>query len=85
MRRIGLALVHEKQQAVREEKASGGGTTLEKGTDKDLLSLLIKANMDKDLPVDQQLSIEQILNQIPTFLVAGECWTFHRPKKWLFS
>ena len=72
MRRIGLELIREKQQAILEEKASGGGTALEKGKDKDLLSLLIKANMDKDIPPEQQLSVEQILNQIPTFLVAGE-------------
>ena len=73
MRRIGLQLVREKQQAVQAEKASGGGTVLEKGNDKDLLSLLIKANMDKDIPPEQQLNLEQILNQIPTFMVAGEC------------
>jgi cytochrome P450 len=80
MRRIGLQLVREKQQAVLEEKASGEGTALEKGKDKDLLSLLIKANMDKDLPTEQQLSVEQILNQIPTFLVAGEwCLSFRWP------
>jgi cytochrome P450 len=72
MRRIGLQLVREKQREVLEEKASGGGTTLESGKDKDLLNLLIKANMDKDLPAEQQLSVDQILNQIPTFLVAGE-------------
>jgi len=72
MRRIGLQLVREKQQAVLDEKASHGGTALEKGKDKDLLSLLIKSNMDKDLPAGQQLTVEQILNQIPTFLVAGE-------------
>jgi hypothetical protein len=72
MRRVGLQLVREKQQAVLEERASGRGTALEKGKDKDLLSLLIKANMDKDLPAEQQLSVEQILNQIPTFVVAGE-------------
>jgi cytochrome P450 len=72
MRRISLQLVREKKQAVLEEKASGRGTALEKGKDKDLLSLLIKANMDKDIPTEQQLSVEQIVNQIPTLVVAGE-------------
>ena len=72
MRRIGLQLVREKQAAVQAENASGGGTAVEKGKDKDLLSLLIKANMDKDIPPEQQLDLEQILNQIPTFMVAGE-------------
>lgn len=82
MRRIGLQLVREKQQAVLDEKASHGGTALEKGKDKDLLSLLIKANMDTDLPPEQQLTVEQILNQIPTFLVAGEHLT---SREWLRS
>jgi hypothetical protein len=50
MRRISLQLVREKKQAILEEKASGRGTAFENGKDKDLLSLLIKANMDKDLP-----------------------------------
>jgi cytochrome P450 len=71
MRRIGLQLVREKQQAVLDEQASDGATALEKGKNKDLLSLLVKANMDKNLPAGQQLSLEQILNQIPTFLVSG--------------
>ena len=71
MRRIGLHLIREKQHAVWEEKASGRGSALENGKDKGLLSLLIKANMDKGLPPEQHLSVEQILNQIPTFLVAG--------------
>jgi len=72
MRRIGLQLVREKQRTVLDEQESHGGTALEKGKDKDLLSLLIKSNMDKDLPAGQQLTVGQILNQIPTFLVAGE-------------
>jgi cytochrome P450 len=73
LRRIGLQLVREKQQTVLEEQGSSAGTVLEKGKDKDLLSLLIRANMDKDLPAEQQLSDGQVLCQIPTFMVAGEC------------
>ena len=57
------------------------GGPLEKGKDKDLLSLLIKSNTDKDLPPGQQLTVEQILNQIPTFLVAGERWNGSAPSE----
>jgi cytochrome P450 len=71
MRRIGLELIREKQQAIHEENALGG-TGLKRTKDKDLLSLFIRANMDEDVPIDQKLNIEQILDQIPTFLVAGE-------------
>lgn len=39
--------------------------------DRDLLSLMIKANMSTEIPVEQRLSVDQILHQIPTFLVAG--------------
>lgn len=70
MRKIGLQLVRETQQAVLEEKAFGGGTALEKGEDEDLLSLLIKVDMNKDILPEQQLSVGQIPNQIPTFLIA---------------
>jgi len=77
MRRIGLQLVREKQRVVWEEKASGGGTALENGKDKGPLSLSIKASMDMGLPPEQQFSVEQILNQIPAFLVAGVRLTFY--------
>ncbi|PVG01516.1 cytochrome P450 [Serendipita vermifera] len=72
VRRIGLQLIEEKQKAVIEEKASAGGTVIEKkGHDRDLLSLMIKSNMSTTVSPAQRLSKEQILNQIPTFLIAG--------------
>ncbi|KIM28541.1 hypothetical protein M408DRAFT_23593 [Serendipita vermifera MAFF 305830] len=72
MRDIGLQLIEDKQKEVISEKASGGGTVLEKkGHDRDLLSLMIKSNMSTTTPPDQRLSVSQILNQIPTFLLAG--------------
>jgi hypothetical protein len=39
--------------------------------DKDLLSLMIKSNMSTTIPLEQRLSVEQMLQQIPTFLIAG--------------
>jgi hypothetical protein len=64
MRRIGMELVEEKKRAVIA--AAGGdknNVVREKGTTKgrDLLSLLIKANMASDLPADQRLSDEDVL------------------------
>jgi cytochrome P450 len=65
MEPIGQQLVNEKRQALQSSK--------ENGKAKDLLTLLIKANMneggEKD---DRRLSDREVLNQIPTFLIAGE-------------
>ncbi|KAH7101315.1 cytochrome P450 [Auriculariales sp. MPI-PUGE-AT-0066] len=62
MDRIGRQLVTEKKHAL----AAG-----EKGAGRDILSLLIQANMDKDLPDNVRMSDEEVMGQIPTFLVAG--------------
>ncbi|EIN07525.1 cytochrome P450 [Punctularia strigosozonata HHB-11173 SS5] len=61
MKRIGYGLIAERKAALRAEKH---GAHVEKADvqGRDLLSLLIKANMAVDIPDDQQ---------IPTFLVAG--------------
>ncbi|CCA69066.1 related to Cytochrome P450 [Serendipita indica DSM 11827] len=72
IRRIGKGLIEDGLKRVNEEKASGGGTDLKHTVhDKDLLSLMIKSNMSTTVPPEQRLSIEQMMNQIPTFLIAG--------------
>uniref|UniRef100_A0A8H7Y1G3 Cytochrome P450 n=1 Tax=Psilocybe cubensis TaxID=181762 RepID=A0A8H7Y1G3_PSICU len=38
---------------------------------RDLLSLLVRANTSKDLPAHQRMSDEDVMAQVPTFLVAG--------------
>ncbi|KNZ77019.1 Secologanin synthase [Termitomyces sp. J132] len=43
----------------------------EKGEKRDLLTLLVKSNMDTDIPEHQRMSDQDVLAQIPTFLVAG--------------
>ncbi|KAJ7491080.1 cytochrome P450 [Mycena latifolia] len=63
--RIGRELLQES----KNEMAESG--TFEKGRARDLLSLLVRANTAKDLPVSQRLSDEDVLAQVPTFLVAG--------------
>jgi cytochrome P450 len=67
--RIGKELMENKKKAVRALFAG----EVEKGSDigKDLLSLVIKANMASDLRADQQLTDDEVLAQITTFMLAG--------------
>lgn len=66
MRKIGQRLVAEKKAALLQGSEEGKKA-------KDLLTLLIKANLsDGGASGDRQLSDEEVMNQIPTFLVAGE-------------
>ncbi|PCH34313.1 cytochrome P450 [Wolfiporia cocos MD-104 SS10] len=73
MRRIGMQLIAEKKADVM--RASAQKKKIDNGLDglqnRDLLTLLIKANMATDLPEDHRLSDEDVLAQVPTFLVAG--------------
>jgi hypothetical protein len=62
MNRIGKKLVDEKVQAIKE------GTV--DGREKDLLTLLIKANLQE--VEGKKMTEKEVLNQIPTFLIAGE-------------
>ncbi|KAJ7123213.1 cytochrome P450 [Mycena filopes] len=64
MRRIGLQLLQDSKNEMVQN-----GT--EKGRSRDLLSLLVRANTAKDVPANQRLSDEDVLAQVPTFLVAG--------------
>jgi len=61
--RIAGHLIQAKKQNVLEGQRS------EKG--QDLLSLLLKSNAAEDLPRDQRISDEDILNNINTFMFAG--------------
>ncbi|CCM05371.1 uncharacterized protein FIBRA_07587 [Fibroporia radiculosa] len=65
MKRIGMQLVKEKKDEVLK------ATAAEKLQSRDLLTLLIKANMDPSIPESHRLSDEDVLAQVPTFLVAG--------------
>ncbi|KAJ7778733.1 cytochrome P450 [Mycena maculata] len=65
MMKIGRQLL----QASKNEMAENG--TFEKGRSRDLLSLLVRANTAKDIAATQRLSDEDVLAQVPTFLVAG--------------
>ncbi|KAJ6533380.1 cytochrome P450 [Mycena vulgaris] len=65
MMRIGRKLLADSKRDIAE---SG---TFETGRARDLLSLLVRANTSKEIPVDQRLSDADVLAQVPTFLVAG--------------
>ncbi|KAJ7766484.1 cytochrome P450 [Mycena maculata] len=56
-----------KRQLLQESK----NEMAENGGSRDLFSLLVRANTAKDIPVNQRLSDEDVLAQVPTFLVAG--------------
>ncbi|KAJ7227375.1 cytochrome P450 [Mycena pura] len=65
MRKIGQSILEERKRQV------GEGATFETGRGRDLLSLLVRANTAKDVPASQRLSDEDVVAQVPTFLVAG--------------
>ncbi|EMD37124.1 hypothetical protein CERSUDRAFT_115038 [Gelatoporia subvermispora B] len=74
MHRIGEQLIAEKKQQILDAAASqgpGGAPSKNDVRGRDLLSLLMKANMAKDIPDNQKMSDEDILAQVPTFLAAG--------------
>ncbi|KAJ7896534.1 cytochrome P450 [Mycena leptocephala] len=65
MRRIGLRLLQDSRRKIAE------GSSADSVASRDLLSLLVRANMAKDVSEAQRLSEEDVLAQVPTFLVAG--------------
>lgn len=58
--------MEDKKKAI----AAAHSGSVEKGSDigKDLLSILIKANMASDVPIDQKLTDDEVLAQITTFV-----------------
>ncbi|KAI0373454.1 cytochrome P450 [Pilatotrama ljubarskyi] len=72
-RRVGLQLVQERKAAILQEAEEKHLDALEKKDlqGRDLLTLLVRANMAKDIPDSQRLSDADVLGQIPTFLLAG--------------
>lgn len=63
MRRIGLGLIAEKKAAITAETKSAGKKALERKDvqGRDLLTLLIKANMAEDIPEHQRLTDDEVL------------------------
>ncbi|KAI0360867.1 cytochrome P450 [Trametes cingulata] len=73
IKRVGLQLVQERKAAILREAEEKHLDALERKDlqGRDLLTLLIRANMAKDVPESQRLSDADVLGQIPTFLLAG--------------
>ncbi|KAI0734311.1 cytochrome P450 [Fomitopsis betulina] len=66
MRKIGERLIGEKRETALHAKDWQGDRR-----QRDLLTLLIQGNTDPSIPDSERLTDEEILAQIPTFLVAG--------------
>ncbi|CAK5282709.1 unnamed protein product [Mycena citricolor] len=62
---IGRELLHKS----KAECAALGSKDL--GSGRDLLSILVKANMSSDVPASQRMSDAEVIAQIPTFFLAG--------------
>ncbi|WVQ81330.1 hypothetical protein IAT38_003453 [Cryptococcus sp. DSM 104549] len=68
-RKVGMKLINDKKRAILAAHSDG----LEKGEDigNDLLSILIKANLASDIKPEQRLTDVEVLDQITTFMLAG--------------
>ncbi|EKM75926.1 hypothetical protein AGABI1DRAFT_45687 [Agaricus bisporus var. burnettii JB137-S8] len=66
MDRISIQLVNESRAAIASE-----GQDKNFNRRRDLLSLLVKANVSADLPEHQRMNEKDVLAQIPTFIIAG--------------
>ncbi|KAJ3557677.1 hypothetical protein NM688_g1344 [Phlebia brevispora] len=73
MRRIGKQIIADRKAEILAEMSAVAGQRAARKDVKgrDLLSLLIKSNMAVDIPDSQRLSDEEVLGQVPTFIVAG--------------
>ncbi|KZV67414.1 cytochrome P450 [Peniophora sp. CONT] len=70
--RISMQLLDERKVAMRLGTTKDSDDIESKDVaGRDLLTLLVRSNMATDIPDSQRLSDEEVLAQIPTFLVAG--------------
>ncbi|KZT70529.1 cytochrome P450 [Daedalea quercina L-15889] len=83
-RRVGMKLIQEKKAEVLKA-VSGGADSSDALRSRDLLTLLIKANMNQDIPEDRRLSDEDVLAQMPTFFIAGHETTSYGTAFCLFA
>ncbi|KAG9018778.1 hypothetical protein FRB90_009782 [Tulasnella sp. 427] len=71
MARVGRQLVEEKRAAVLAEASLSGGLQKEGFKGKDILSVIVKANMATDVKDTEKMSDQEVMDQISTMLVAG--------------
>ena len=63
MHRMAWQLIQEKKAAVKASIEDDGNVERKSVHGRDLLTLLIKANMASDIPEDQRLSEEEVLSR----------------------
>ncbi|KAI9513467.1 cytochrome P450, partial [Russula earlei] len=73
LRSIGQRIVSQRKDEILSAIESDDKSAVEKRNilGRDLLSILLRANMAKDIPEDARMTDEEVLAQIPTFLLAG--------------
>ncbi|KAI9513465.1 cytochrome P450 [Russula earlei] len=73
LRSIGQRMISQKKDEILSAIESDDKSAVEKRNilGRDLLSILLRANMAKDIPEDARMTDEEVLAQIPTFLLAG--------------
>ncbi|CCM05373.1 uncharacterized protein FIBRA_07589 [Fibroporia radiculosa] len=72
MNRMGMQMIKEKKAEISSAiAAAGSDQKLNSVNSRNLLTVLIKANMDPSISPSQRLSDKDVLAQVPTFLVAG--------------
>ncbi|KIO34085.1 hypothetical protein M407DRAFT_16998 [Tulasnella calospora MUT 4182] len=71
MARVGLQLVKEKRAAILAEASVSGNLEKKQFKGKDILSVIIKANMATDVKDTERMSDQEVMDQISTMLVAG--------------
>ncbi|KAI0035974.1 cytochrome P450 [Vararia minispora EC-137] len=84
MERVGRDLLADMKVTVQSSTVGSEGPSRKDVRSRDLLSLLVRANMANDVADGGRLTDEEVLAQIPTFLFAGHettsaalAWTFY--------
>ena len=67
MHQLGMQIVREKKLAVMDSLSTTKGITTHDVQGRDLLSLLIKANMASDIPLNQRMTDEDVLARTSIF------------------
>lgn len=71
MRRVGSELIQERKKHFMEDEKSAFTGDSEDWHHKDLLSALLKANMDSSIPESQRMTDEEVLSRKSTVCVCN--------------
>ena len=67
VRRVGMQLIAERKAAIKAELQGEGKDATSGFKGRDLLTLLIKANMSEDVPENQRLTDDEVLARMSPF------------------